>query len=389
MRQELEIQKLVRRKYDKSIPLFEYWTDAVYRYLKKEYNIKANAYKGYVLFKYDLIIHGFNDLTKQTRGIILDSRQDWRVVNYPFEKFFNHTESLAPRIDWSSAKVLEKLDGSIIYVWYAGREEKWMISSSGTCNAFEAETGFGKSFGEVVSDAIKRQKLDFDSELHSNYCYMFELESFYNQIVVRQDDNPGKLTLLGIRSLDTYEEIDIFDEEKKKKAFLKNPSKYQNVQIHDFDSHYVFDFVKSRPPSESEGVVVVDKNFNRVKIKSDEYVLAHKVKSSIIASWRNVVEVVLSENLDDILQLLTNQEKSIVIDVMKKIVRWEEDFNDFSETLKGLDRKEVGIMLSKDKKLKNKFNAMVWNCHFGDKGTTEVIKEMNPKHIVEILELEK
>jgi len=43
-----------------------------------------------VLFKYDQINSPFNSkVVKNCRGIILDESDDWRIVSYPYDKFFN------------------------------------------------------------------------------------------------------------------------------------------------------------------------------------------------------------------------------------------------------------------------------------------------------------
>jgi tRNA splicing ligase len=43
-----------------------------------------------ILFKYDQINSPFNNkVVRNCRGIILDESDDWRIVSYPYDKFFN------------------------------------------------------------------------------------------------------------------------------------------------------------------------------------------------------------------------------------------------------------------------------------------------------------
>jgi hypothetical protein len=49
----------------------------------------------------------------------------WKVMSLAFKKFFNSEEGNAHKIDWNTAKVLEKLDGSLIQVYYDGFVDKW------------------------------------------------------------------------------------------------------------------------------------------------------------------------------------------------------------------------------------------------------------------------
>ena len=60
---------------------------------------------------------------QEARGIILDTEYN-QVVCWPFRKFANFGESYADEIDWSTARVEEKLDGSIVKLWYDYEREK-------------------------------------------------------------------------------------------------------------------------------------------------------------------------------------------------------------------------------------------------------------------------
>ena len=56
-----------------------------------------------------------NDIVKECRGIILDE-DTFEPISVPYFKFFNAGEPNAAEVDWSSAKVLQKIDGSLIKV---------------------------------------------------------------------------------------------------------------------------------------------------------------------------------------------------------------------------------------------------------------------------------
>ena len=57
-------------------------------------------------------------IVHECRGLILNSQDNWKVVAYPFKRFANYGEGWAAPIDWSSARVQEKVDGSMIVLWY-------------------------------------------------------------------------------------------------------------------------------------------------------------------------------------------------------------------------------------------------------------------------------
>jgi hypothetical protein len=56
-------------------------------------------------------------IVRESRGLILDQDQNWNVVAFPFLRFFNWGEPGAAEIDWSTARVQEKLDNFVPLCW--------------------------------------------------------------------------------------------------------------------------------------------------------------------------------------------------------------------------------------------------------------------------------
>lgn len=76
----------------------------------KPYSLKIKRDNGYILFKYDQINSDFSlKVVREARGIIFREK-DWKVVCFPFVKFFNVDEIYADKIDWNNCKVQEKID---------------------------------------------------------------------------------------------------------------------------------------------------------------------------------------------------------------------------------------------------------------------------------------
>ena len=53
-----------------------------------------------------------------------------QYVCRPFDKFFNVGEVNAADIDWSTAQVREKVDGSLMKIWFDNGD--WHLSTNGT-----------------------------------------------------------------------------------------------------------------------------------------------------------------------------------------------------------------------------------------------------------------
>jgi len=128
------------------------------KHVKEKYAIHVNTHGEYPnlhQFKYDQIDSPMKkQLVQESRGIILDSDNNWNPVAYPFEKFWNHHESRAAKIDWTTAKIWEKVDGSLMFMyWY---NDAWEIASSGLPDAS----------GTVLADDITFRELFWKRGMH-------------------------------------------------------------------------------------------------------------------------------------------------------------------------------------------------------------------------------
>ncbi|MGN0298807.1 MAG: RNA ligase [Lachnospiraceae bacterium] len=249
--------------------------------LSEQYGIFIRREGSLALFKYNIECDFTDPIVQEARGIIIDV-DALEVVCWPFRKFGNYNESYADEIDWSSARVQEKVDGSIIKLWYDRKKSDWQFSTNGTIRAKEALVGEnGKNnFGDVIRMAVNYADIPF-SELDQDKTYIFELVSPITQIVV-----PYEVTMLyhigtrhNITGMETEENIGI-----------RKPACYS---LHSLDecikaATKLNSSMRKFSEVEQEGFVVVDKNWNRVKIKSPDYLAAHYV-STIRMTKKNVI----------------------------------------------------------------------------------------------------
>ena len=234
-----------------------------------------------VMLKYNQLDSDFNEeIVRECRGLILDE-DSLEPVSVPFFKFGNYGESYCPEIDWESAVILEKRDGSLVKVVKLG--EDYLISTNGCIDAFKAMMPDDvfcpyKSYGELFMKAMG----DRLSLLSEGYTYMFELTSPYNKVVVPYDDI--EITLIGIRDNKSLQEELICDS-KLKDSFLL-PKRYGFRTLEE-----CIESAHSLPYSE-EGYVVLDKHFNRVKIKSLEYVNVHHLRGEGAMTEKRILDII-------------------------------------------------------------------------------------------------
>ena len=252
------------------------------------------SYENLFLFKYDQIECSdrklfSNKIVQECRGLILDEKNKWKVVARAFDKFFNHGEKEAAPIDWSSAKVLNKIDGSLCLVY--SYDNKWQVATTGSADAGGKVNDFDFTFSELFWKTFKQMNGVLPN-VNCQHCFMFELTSPFSRIVVNHKET--KLTLLGSRNMETQEEM--------------LASKTEGIfhigipVVGDFNLRSTDDLIKSfetMEPLEQEGYVVVDGSFHRIKVKHPGYVALHHAKDGM--TFKAFVEIVRAGESSEVL----------------------------------------------------------------------------------------
>lgn len=258
-----------------------------------------------VMLKYDQTCSDFSiALVREARGLVLDE-DTLEPVSYAFDKFMNWGEPLADEIDWGTAAVTQKLDGSIIKA--VRTDGGLMLSTNGTIDAFKAElqSQIGcpyRTFGDLALAAARNEMADAGEEgdpaawlagkLDEGVTYMFELTSKWNRIVVQWDE--PRLHFLGCRDNRTFAETR-FEDHPLAKVF-HTPAVYP---LRSADECLAA--AKDLPVSE-EGYVVRDARFRRVKIKSPLYVSVHHMRGDDgTMSYRRALSVVRANETAEVL----------------------------------------------------------------------------------------
>lgn len=300
------------------------------------YNLKISEDDGYVLFKYNQIASDFNEeICKEARGLILDTQDNFRVVRYAFKKFFNVDEGFAARLDWDTAVATEKIDGSIMSVWFA--RGKWHLSTNGTIDAFKAElNGVGpyKTFGELFESVLS---LSTFANYNKHRCWTFELVSPYNKVVI--DYPETKVYLLSVRDMDSLEELTLDAVE-----MLADANGLTVPQRYDLNNEADYRKVVEQMPEGHEGIVVRDANGERVKIKTLLYFEMHRAKNNGVITLERIVSLIRANDhyeflsyfpeyqsvFDDVKRQIDHSEV-VVEKVRQDVVEWKNNNKDVYE----------------------------------------------------------
>lgn len=297
-----------------------------------------------VLLKYDIGSPMGEKAVQQCRGIILDSTNNWEVVSRPFDKFFNLTEGHAAQIEWDSARTWEKLDGSLVPMyWYGG---EWNFSTSGSPDAAGQVNELGFTFNDLIKQVWN--ELGYQYPQFIDMTYIFELCTKHNKIVV---DYKGKnrLVLLGIRDRITGQEFQPTDQ--------RFNNGYEVVQEFDFKSKKaILDNVETLNGIQSEGYVVSDAYFNRVKIKSPHYVTLHRLRGNHF-NRKRALELVLLGETEEVLSYFPEWKEEIE-HVEKVFNKFKEDTISIYEGIKHFESQKEFALDVKDLRLNSIYFAM-------------------------------
>jgi hypothetical protein len=276
--------------------------------LKEEFSITVREYDDRYALNYNQIESPrFHPIVDECRGLILD--KDFNVLCRSFQRFYNLGEGtnnkgfsvrtpsfegeVIKEMKIEEARILHKMDGSLINFYYDYINGKWQHATRGTAFA-EGDTGFDITFSKLVEKAESYESILEYLNGHISYTmgntFIFELTSPYNRIVTPYDKI--ELTLLAIKCNENGEEanpIDIADIADS--MGCPSPKAYS---VSSFES--LLELVENFP-SLQEGVVLSwfdSENYkiNRLKLKNTKYCAIHNMRSNGQISPKRVLILV-------------------------------------------------------------------------------------------------
>ena len=248
-------------------------------------------------------------IVQECRGMIVDIRRH-AILAHPYNKFWNHGEHLSAPIQWDTSRVQDKLDGSLMILYWdrlkPGFTTGWTVASSGHPvaggNVNRNGTTFAQLFWQTFSD-LGMKKPDLTRAYES--CFMLELCTNDNRIVVRHER--PRVVCHGARH--------IASEQEWSRAELEELCKALNWEIvREFPISTADDCLKAAAalnPMHQEGFVVVDGLFNRVKIKSPQYVALHHMAGNGNVTPRRVIELWQAGEVGEFLGYFENLEPDV------------------------------------------------------------------------------
>lgn len=200
-------------------------------------------------------------LVRECRGIILEKNTN-KVVCYTFNKSIDfvcnnvvldrNNEIVVPEgFDYNDSVVEESVDGTQVRLFYYNN--MWCVATTRCIDAKRSYWYSNRSFNDLFDEACV---INYD-ELDKLCCYSFVLRHPDNRIVVSYSH--ASLVHVCTRNMETLEEIDVYIGVNKAERFKFN--KFYDVVM---SAMYNLSY-------NTEGYVLRDKDYNRIKIKSAKY----------------------------------------------------------------------------------------------------------------------
>ncbi len=249
-------------------------------------NINIHKDGALAIFNYGPGCDWSDPVVCEARGIIIDTEKA-EVMCWPFSKFFNVEQTdFAAKIYWTGARVQEKVDGSIVKLWNHP-EKGWVFSTNSVMFAETADVHGVGNFLELIKSAPEYGKilsLINKGSLVSSLTYIFELTSPENRVVIRYEE--PHLWHIGTRSR-------ISGEEYAMDIGIQRPKEYTLFSLEACLNTVKMLNAANKVCPEHEGFVVVDNQWNRIKIKTPEYLELHATLENRAFSKDHILRLLL------------------------------------------------------------------------------------------------
>lgn len=287
---------------------------AIIEYIRKnglnkavsEFKLIVKEYDNKILLKYNQIESNMVlEEVRDCRGLILE-KDTLKVMSLAFRKFFNNAETHAAKINWDTAHVLNKEDGTMIQVYWDWHKETWFAATTGTAEGEgEVNNKYGTTFNELFWDTVI-SKYSFNTcLLDKNHVYVFELTTPYNIVVTPHGESSA--TLLAVRNRLTLKEIP-YSELPMVSVSLGIPL----VKSYDLNAKNAGTLIKTfeNMPWSEEGYVVRDADDNRVKIKNPAYLAVHHLKGK--TAEHNIMVIVKTNEIEEFISTFPDRKDELL-----------------------------------------------------------------------------
>ena len=146
------------------------------------YNLTVTHYGPYVMIMHRKDSDMGAVIVQEACGIIFkETMGGYKCVCHPFRKFFEYGTKRAAIIDWKTAVVSEKINGTTVHVWYDGG---WHLSTTEWIDAENETAQFEMIMGQSVDE--------FFRYWDENMTYIFQMTADHLYIIAWIDTKSSR-----------------------------------------------------------------------------------------------------------------------------------------------------------------------------------------------------
>lgn len=264
----------------------------------------------------------WNEVTLQTRGLILDSEMN--IVALPLKKFFNDFETKEGDIPNLPFEVYEKMDGIMGVIYFLN--DKPYVASRGS---------FNSKFANKANEMLYGKYSHVIDKLDKTKTYIVEIIYPEGKIVV---DYGGKEELVLLAIIDTETGLDLPLED----IGFPVVKKYDGIKD--------INILRQLEEKNKEGFIVKFSNGFRMKVKFKEYFRLHQIITQVssITIWEHLSQNrALDELLDNVPDEFYDWVKKTSNELLNKFNSIMDEVNEKYYHI--IDRKEFSKIIEKDK----------------------------------------
>lgn len=203
----------------------------------------------------------WDEYTMACRGMVIDG--DGNILARPFKKFKNIEEYDMSEIDFDqNFEAFEKMDGSLIILFYYSAYKEWIVASRGSF------------ISDQANEARKMLSNYVFNYLNKNCTYLFEILYVENRIVVDYGETRDLVLLTRIETKTGFE-LSYDDLLKKYRDYFTIVKKIKVSSLNELLE------LRKKNDKNREGFVVRFENGFRIKLKFEEYVRLHAILTNV------------------------------------------------------------------------------------------------------------
>ena len=194
---------------------------------------------------------------------------------------------------------------SMIQVYWDWHANKWFAATTGTAEGEgEVNNKNGTTFNDLFWGTVNNKYTFNECLLNKDLIYVFELTTPYNIVVKPHGESSA--TLLTVRNRETL--VELSGKALEMTAVSLDIPLVKSFNINAKNVGHLLKTFEGMPWSE-EGYVVVDANFNRIKIKNPAYVQAHHLKSKM--GNHHIIGIIKTNEIEEFIATFKEREEEI------------------------------------------------------------------------------